>query len=320
MNILITGACGYLGSQLVQSLASLGLEEHSIIATDIREEPPAGFPKAITYLKADVRSKKVGELLEAYKIDTIVHLATIVTPGKKSNREFEYSVDVLGTGNILELAVQHHVKRIIVTSSGAAYGYHHDNPDWITEDTPICGNYEFSYSYHKRIVEKLMAEYRVNYPELEQVVFRIGTILGESVNNQITSLFEKKYMIGIRGSDSPFVFIWDQDVVACLKKAVFGEEVGVFNLAGTGAMTVDDIARVLNKKVIRFPEQLIKKALFVLKRAGLTQYGEEQVRFLQYRPVLSNRKLIAEFDYTPEKTTEEVFRYYCEHRFGKLRG
>ena len=52
------------------------------------------------------------------------------------------------------------------------------------QDTPICGNYEFSYSYHKRIVEKLMAEYRVNYPELEQVVFRIGTILGESGNNQ----------------------------------------------------------------------------------------------------------------------------------------
>ena len=47
----------------------------------------------------------------------------------------------------------------------------------------------------------------------EQVVLRIGTILGETVHNQITALFEKPRLLAIAGSDSPFVFIWDQDVV-----------------------------------------------------------------------------------------------------------
>jgi UDP-glucose 4-epimerase len=51
--------------------------------------------------------------------------------------------------------------------------------------------------------------------ELEQVIFRIGTILGPTVRNQITDLFEKP-RLAIAGSDSPFVFIHDQDVVGAI--------------------------------------------------------------------------------------------------------
>ena len=51
-------------------------------------------------------------------------------------------------------------------------------------------------------------------------MFRIGTILGATVHNQITDLFEKPRLIAIRGSDSPFVFIWDQDVVGAILHAI----------------------------------------------------------------------------------------------------
>ena len=50
-------------------------------------------------------------------------------------------------------------------------------------------------------------------PALEQVVFRVGTILGETTRNQITALFERPRLLAIRGAASPFVFIWDRDVV-----------------------------------------------------------------------------------------------------------
>ena len=54
------------------------------------------------------------------QVDVVVHLASIVTPGKKSNREFEYSVDVLGTKNILKACVTNGVKRIVISSSGSS--------------------------------------------------------------------------------------------------------------------------------------------------------------------------------------------------------
>ena len=85
--------------------------------------------------------------------------------------------------------MRHGVERVVVSSSGAAYGYHADNPAWLTEDDPVRGTDTFPYSLHKRLVEEMLAGYRESAPQLEQVVLRIGTILGETVDNQITDLF-----------------------------------------------------------------------------------------------------------------------------------
>ena len=313
MNILITGAAGYIGSQLVQQLEKkISAEEKAwqIVATDIRDQPHYETGAHTTYHKMDVRAPEFTDFMKDQKIDTVVHLASIVTPGKKSNREFEYSVDVLGTKNVLEACVTTGVKRIVVTSSGAAYGYHADNPEWLTETDRLRGNEEFAYSHHKRLVEEMMADYREKHPELQQIIFRIGTILGQNVNNQITALFEKPIVLGIRGSESPFVFIWDQDVVACLIQALSNDVTGVFNVAGDGAVTITDLGRLLGKKVMRLPAGVVKTGLFVLKRLNMTQYGEEQINFLRYRPVLANTRLKEEFGFTPTFTSRQVFENY----------
>ena len=49
------------------------------------------------------------------------------------------------------------------------------------------GNEAFAYSHHKRLVEEMLADYRRDHPQLKQVVFRVGTILGETTRNQITA-------------------------------------------------------------------------------------------------------------------------------------
>lgn len=312
MKVLITGAAGYLGQQLVAYL--LKSTNHQIIAADIREHSPFNEHENLTYVQLDVRSDEAQEVFGDFEVEVVVHLASIVTPGKKSNRAFEYSVDVLGTKNILEACVGAGVKRIIVSSSGAAYGYYQDNASWLVETDAIRGNEAFAYSYHKRLVEELLEDYRLQFPQLEQTIFRIGTILGENVRNQITNLFEQKVLLGISGSDSPFVFIWDQDVVACFAKAIDSEKTGIYNVAGDGALTLDELGTLLNKRVIKIPAQVVSSALFILKRLNLTQYGEEQVDFLRYRPVLSNQKLKQEFGYVPMKTSLEVFEYYMTSR------
>ena len=146
----------------------------------------------------------------------------------------------------------------MVSSSGAAYGYHADNPVPLTEDDPVRGNEEFAYSHHKRLVEEQLAVLREEHPELEQVVLRIGTILGERVDNQITALFERPRLLRIRGADSPFVFIWDTDVVAIVLRAVTGPVTGIFNVAGDGTMTVREIAEALGKRTLAVPEPVLR--------------------------------------------------------------
>ena len=139
------------------------------------------------------------------------------------------------------------------------------------------------------------------------MVLRIGTILGERVDNQITALFERPRLLKIRGSDSPFVFIWDTDVVAIICRAVTSPVTGIFNVAGDGTLTIDEIAERLGKPVLALPESLLRVALGVGKRLGLTAYGPEQTIFLKHRPVLANDRLTTVFGYTPSKTSAEAF-------------
>jgi len=308
--VLITGGGGYLGSQLVARLAALpeGQRPEVIVSHDIRE-PKTRLP-GVEYAIADIRADAMADIVGEHRIDVVVHLASIVTPGKDSNRAFEYDVDVNGTRNVLKACVRHGVKRIVVSSSGAAYGYHADNAPWLTEDMPVRGNEVFAYSHHKRIVEEMLAAYRKDHPALEQVVLRIGTILGPTVHNQITDMFEKPRLLAIRGSDSPFVFIWDQDVVGIILRAIAQGPAGIYNVAGDGALTIHEIAQRLGKKTLRLPSWLLRGALSILKPLGLTQYGPEQLDFLRYRPVLLNTRLKTVFGYTPTYTSAQVFDLY----------
>ena len=162
-------------------------------------------------------------------------------------------------------------------------------------------------SRHRLTHQRRLADLRTTHPELEQVVLRIGTILGERVDNQITALFERDRLLKIRGADSPFVFVWDTDVVAIMLRAVTGEVTGVFNVAGDGALTIEEIAQRLGKPVLTVPEPVLRAALAVGRRLGLTAYGPEQTRFLRYRPVLANDRLEDVFGYTPAYTSSEAF-------------
>lgn len=304
--ILVTGSSGYLGTQVVAGLASRS--DIVTIALDLRE--PALRLPGVSYEVADIRSAEVDAIVARHHPDVVVHLASIVTPGKGSKREFEYSVDVGGTRNLLQACVRHAVRRIIVSSSGAAYGYHADNPAWLSESDALRGNLSFAYSWHKRLVEEMLAQYRQQQPQLEQIVLRIGTILGETVNNQITALFNKSRPLAIRGSDSPFVFIHDQDVVGAILHGIDASKNGVFNVAGDGALGIHEIAARMGKHCLVLPASVLKAALWLLKKFALTQYGPEQLDFLRYRPVLDNRRLKEEFGYVPKLSSAEVFELW----------
>lgn len=313
-SVAITGASGYIGRQVVAALAADRRSLQTILAVDVRPVSTKDRMDGVEYVVADVRSADFAELFRHHETDLVVHLAAIVTPGPTTSRQLEYAVDVIGTRNVLEGCASAAVRKIIYTSSGAAYGYHPDNPECLREDDALRGNPEFAYSDHKRLVEEMLAEWRSSCPDLAQLIFRPGTILGARAHNQITDMFDRPVVLGIRDAATPFVIIWDHDVVGAILEGTHRGGTGIFNLAGDGTITLREMADRLGKPYVALPGRVVELALHVLHRPGLSQYGPEQVNFLRYRPVLDNARLKQEFGYVPQKTTCEVFELFKEAR------
>jgi UDP-glucose 4-epimerase len=226
----------------------------------------------------------------------------------------DYEIDVLGTRNVLEACLAAGVGHLIVTSSGAAYGYHADNPVPLRESDPLRGNEDFPYARNKREVEEMLARWRQDRPQLRQTVFRPCTVLGPTTNNQITALFERPVVTGLSGTATPFSLIADSDVVAALAQAVRTGKGGIYNLAGDGTLSLREIARLNGKPFMPIPPAVMKGALWLLHALGLTKLTPQNVQFIQYRPVLDNTRLKSEFGYAPRLDARAVFERHRDER------
>lgn len=316
--ILVTGAAGFIGRQAVAALAAQLPPDSRIIATDVRPPPvPADGADRVEARVLDIRGPSLAELCADEGVDAVLHLAAVVNPPPGMDRAELQSIEVGGTRKLVDACLHTGVRQLVYTSSGAAYGYHADNPALLTEDDALRGNEIFAYADHKRRIEELLARVRLDHPALGQLVFRVSTILGPTVDNQITAMFERPVVIGVRGADTPFCFVWDADVVACLVHGLLAGRTGVFNLTGRGVMTLREIAHEMGGRYVALPEAWLRRGLALGHDRGWTGLGPEQVIFLKHRPVLSTARLEAEFGVVPRLSSREVFALYRDSRRGQ---
>lgn len=303
--VLVTGAAGFIGRSLVAALAEAG---ETVVALDIRPVPPEQRLAGVTYETGDICDPALVALFGRHRPRCVVHLASVVAAGGDPKRD--YAIDVDGTRNVLQACRAAGVAHLVVTSSGAAYGYHADSPVPLSEDDPLRGNDDFPYALHKRLVEEMLADWRRHHPALTQTVFRPCTVLGPGTANQITAMFTRPVVVGLSGTTTPFSLVADSDVVAALLRAVRTGTGGVFNLAGDGTLSLRQIAGLLGKPFLPLPPALLKGILWLLNRTGLTKLGPQHVQFIQYRPVLDNARLKRDFGYVPQHDAAAVFARY----------
>jgi len=126
---MVTGALGQIGSELIITLREkYGAD--SVLAVDYRapDKDYAGL-----FELADVRNREVlDRLVTKYKIDTIYHLAAILSAKGENNPQLAFETNILGLYNVLEVGLKHRIERIIVPSSIAVFG-----PDAPKENTPV---------------------------------------------------------------------------------------------------------------------------------------------------------------------------------------
>ena len=132
--ILVTGALGQIGTDLVQSLRDIYGAE-MVIASDIREKP--NHPCILTgpYINLDVLDKnRIFEIISNHNIKIIYHLAAILSAKGEENPELCELINVEGTRNIFDAAREFGL-RIFAPSSIAVFGP--DTPKKAPQITPL---------------------------------------------------------------------------------------------------------------------------------------------------------------------------------------
>ncbi len=151
MKILVTGACGYIGTVLVPKLLAQG---HDVIGFDVmwfgnflQSQP------RLKVVKADVRHS---DEIDLDKVDAIIHLASVANdPCGDLDPKLTWEVSCLATMQLAEKAVRKGVKRFIYASSGSVYGVKGDPQ--VTEEIGLEPISE--YNKTKMVAERVLLSY-----------------------------------------------------------------------------------------------------------------------------------------------------------------
>jgi len=304
MNIAVTGISGYLG-QLVFS--RLDKEEGlAVIGIDIAE--PRLTSDKLRFLKTDIRDPRIFDTLKENSVDVVVHLVFVMPPAR--NRRKAYDIDVNGTKNILDACTKANVKKIIIASSTAVYGAHPDNPEWLTEDSPLRGNPDYYYCAHKVEVEQLCSQYAIQHPGVGVIVLRPCDVYGPGANYALVRALQRKKMYLFEGYDPQYQFIHEEDLAEAFWLAIKKDVSGVFNVTPDGTISLSEAAKLLGREVSKVrPTRMTNIAMKTMAALRLLDLEVSPAAwdFWKYRFTASNEKIKRELGFQPKYTSREAF-------------
>src|SRR6516164_5014303 len=250
---LVTGGAGFMGSHIAEHHLKLG---HSVVVLD---DLSGGFrdnvPPDAQFIEGSIQDHElVDRLFVQYSFDYVYHLAAYAAEGLSHFiKRFNYRNNLIGSINLINAAVNHHVKCFVFTSSIAVYG---SGQSPMTEDmTPVP---EDPYGISKLAVE---ADLKVSHEMfgLDYVVFRPHNVYGERQNiadryRNVVGIFMNQIMKGeamtvFGDGEQQRAFTHINDVAPIIAASVDypAARNQIFNVGADVPFTVNELGRIISE-------------------------------------------------------------------------
>jgi UDP-glucose 4-epimerase len=328
LTVAVTGPTGEIGKPFIRALE----RQHDvtrILGMARRPFDPKAHKWAKTeYRQGDVLDRAAVDALCA-EADVVVHLAFIIVAGSKQSHE----INLEGSRNVFEAAVKAKAQRLVYASSVAAYGFHEDNPQPLTEDVPARGTDAHPYSADKAAVEEVLSEV-VENSETDAYIFRpcivagpeapllINSIpyvqLGDRMPSAVRALFDQVPILKpvLPDPGVPFQLVHHDDVATALRAAVLGRGTpGVYNLAGPGELTMRDLADALGYYTVPVPELAVDATAEVIARLPFMPDEASWIEAARIPVLMDTAKARKQLQWRPRHDALETLRATVEaHR------
>lgn len=245
MKILVTGGAGFIGSHVVDLYLENGYEV--VIVDDLSTGHASNLNPQASFYQLDIRDPGVREVFEKERPDVVNHHAAQMNVRRSIVEPiFDADVNILGSINLIENAINYGTQRFIyISTGGAVYG----EPEYLPCDEdhpikPIC-----QYGASKHTVEHYLYMYHQNHG-LKYTVLRYPNVYGPRQDPHgeagVVAIFtgqmlsnEQVVINGDGQQERDFVHVRDcaQANLAALKN----ENIGIFNIGSKKGTTVNQI-------------------------------------------------------------------------------
>jgi len=251
--ILVTGGAGFIGSHVADELVKLG---HSVVVLD---DLSGGFESNISpgikFVKGSINDTALIEnLFTEHKFSYVYHLAAYAAEGLSHFiRKFNYENNLIGSINLINVAIKYEVKCFVFTSSIAVYGKNQIPMSESMVPTP-----EDPYGISKYAVELDLKTAHEMFG-LNYVIFRPHNVYGERQNIGdryrnvigifINNIFQNKELPIFGDGEQKRAFSYISDVAPILAKSAFNKELfqQTFNIGADTPYTVNELAVYVSK-------------------------------------------------------------------------
>jgi UDP-glucose 4-epimerase len=321
LTVAVTGPTGDIGRSLLRALERSRSVKRIVAMARRPFDPAAAGLKKTEYRQADVLDgDAVADLLR--DADVVVHLAFLIIGGLEETRK----VNLQGSRNVFEAAAAANVKRLVYASSVAAYGFHSDNPSLLTEEVPPRGTERHYYSAQKAELERVLEEvlegsgtdaylFRpciVAGPDAVTLVESIPYVsLSEKMPGPILRALELLPVLKpvIPDPGVPFQLVHHDDVATAIRAAVLGRGTpGVYNLAGSGELTMSDLADALGWYSIPIPDLAVGAAAEAVARLPFVPAEAQWIETLRTSVLMDTAKARRELRWRPQHDAGETLR------------
>jgi UDP-glucose 4-epimerase len=238
--VVVTGGAGFIGSHVAESFLARG--DDILVIDDLSGGRRENVPAGAAFEQVDiVNAARLSDVFASFEPTLVCHLAAQMSVTESVARpEFDLSVNVRGTFNVLEAAKSHGAPVVFASTGGALYG----------DDAPLPTDERFipqplsPYGASKQSGEAYVATWgRLN--GLANVVLRLGNIYGprQTAHGEagVVAIFSGRLLDGkqpgLRGEGRPTRdYVHVKDVARAFVAAADGELAGTYNV-GTGKQT-----------------------------------------------------------------------------------
>ncbi|MGO9321834.1 MAG: NAD-dependent epimerase/dehydratase family protein, partial [Solirubrobacteraceae bacterium] len=223
------------------------------------------------------------------------------------DKNLTHEINFQGSVNVIEAALAQRVRRVVVSSSIAAYGIHpEEGTRLLDEDRFPRGNADKYYFYDSAEVEHF-AEWTLRRQDVARgmaiLLLRFPWVYGPHFNNAGISMMTRPLAQMARGSGR-FQLLHEDDMATAFHIAVKSDLSGPYNVGPDGVTTVRDMARVHGQQLTEVPLPVARVAADVLFRLRLSPASSHWA--IPEEPCISSARFRAATGWQPRLTTHEV--------------